>query len=187
MITACTSKPSSVASRKGPRPVERPTSIVRTTRPDVFVHDTIRKPRVTLPAVDARRLVTRRRQLSIRFTADVEIPLMDAAYLQRIFGESSTGLECFVSLAVQNGVEGRQPARDLPEPELWVVVSLRVSLPMTTVRDLNTLTTDPELMAATLSRFIRLEIAERQARLASEARRMGAPLVREGFSLFRGN
>jgi hypothetical protein len=171
------------------RPVERPTSIVRTTRPDVFTHDSIRKPRVHLPAVDAKRLVKRGRRMAARFTANLEIPLVDAAYLQKAYGHSLAGLETFVSLAVQNGASGQQPQYELREHELWVVVTVQVSLPLDTVRRLNDLTSDPELLAGTLSRFIRLEIEARKANAGAWERHqvMGGETTREGFALFRGD
>jgi hypothetical protein len=90
------------------RPVERPTSVVRTTRPDVFTHDSIRKPRVVLPSIDARQLGKRHDASTLRFNADIEVPLVDAAYLQKSFEGELRSLECVVTLAIENGVAEKQ-------------------------------------------------------------------------------
>ena len=95
------------------------------------------------------------------------------------------GLEALVSLAVQNGATGQQHEWPLAEQELWVVVSLQISLPMDAVRLLNDVTSDPELMAATLSLFIRREIEARKAKVGAWSWRMKNPETTEGFAMFR--
>ncbi|WP_145034651.1 hypothetical protein [Caulifigura coniformis] len=139
---------------------------------------------MTLPSVDPGRLRKRCNRTEVRFSANVEIPLVDAVYLQKSFGESSKSLECFVSLAVQNGLNGRRKHPPLSDQELWVTVTLQVSLPLETVRRLNELTVDPELLAGTLTIFIREEIEERKMSKGAWARKMRRPELEEAFAMF---
>ena len=167
------------------RPVERPTSVVRTTRPDVFTFDSIRKPRVVLPSIDARRLGRRHDAATVRFNADIEVPLIDAAYLQKSFEGDLRSLECFVTLAIENGVAGKQLDWPLPQQELWVMISLTVALPLSAVREMDALTLDPELLAATVSLFIRREIQAKKDRVGAWAPVMTQDGTQTGFDLFR--